>query len=153
FDHRGKARTYDDPVANAATSDGTDIGAFELQPLCTLSCPLDVSVSNDPNQCGAVVNYPAPSGTGCGTVTCVPASGTFFQVGETTVTCTSSVGPTCSFKVTVNDTQNPTISAPANASYQCVSEVPPASPSQANASDNCPGTTVTVSESNNGGAG
>src|SRR4030095_14187110 len=57
------------------------------------------------------------------------------------------------FKVTVNDTQNPTITAPANASYQCASQVPPASPSQATASDNCPGTTVTVSESNNGGAG
>jgi hypothetical protein len=32
-DQRGLARTYDDPaVANAAGSDGTDIGAFELQP-------------------------------------------------------------------------------------------------------------------------
>jgi hypothetical protein len=30
-------------------------------------------------------------------------------VGETTVTCTSPVGPSCSFKVTVNDTQAPTI--------------------------------------------
>ena len=74
-------------------------------------------------------------------------------MGDTTVTCTSSVGPTCSFTVTVNDTQNPTISAPANASYQCASQVPAASPSQATASDNCGAPTVTVSESNNGGAG
>jgi hypothetical protein len=53
----------------------------------------------------------------------------------------------------VNDTQAPTISAPANASYQCLSEVPLANPNQANASDNCGAPTVTVSESNDGGAG
>jgi hypothetical protein len=110
FDQRGRPRTFDDPgVANAATSDGTDIGAFELQPLCSLTCPTDISVPNDPDQCGAVVNYTAPSGAGCGTVTCDHPSGSFFPVGDTTVTCTSSVGPTCSFKVTVNDTQGPTI--------------------------------------------
>ena len=154
-DQRGLPRTFDDPgIADAATSDATDIGAFESQtPTCSLSCPTDISVSNDPNQCGAVVTYTAPSGTGCGTVTCDHASGSFFAVGDTTVTCTSSVGPTCSFKVTVNDTQDPTISAPGDASYQCASEVPAASPSQATASDNCGTPTVTVSESNNGGAG
>lgn len=110
FDQRGKPRTYDDPgVANAATSDGTDIGAFELQPLCSLTCPSDVTVANDTDQCGANVSYTEPSGAGCGTVTCDHPSGSFFTVGETTVICTSSVGPTCSFKVTVNDTQGPTI--------------------------------------------
>jgi hypothetical protein len=154
FDQRGKPRTYDDPgVANAATSDGTDIGAFELQPNCILSCPTDISVSNDADACGAVVNYTEPSGAACGTVTCDHPSGSFFAVGETMVTCTSSAGPACSFKVTVNDTQNPIISAPPNASYQCASEVPAASPSQATATDNCGTPTVTVSESNNGGAG
>jgi len=71
----------------------------------------------------------------------------------TTVTCTSSAGPSCSFKVTVNDTQNPRITAPDDATYQCASDVPPASPSQATAGDNCGAPTVTVSESNNGGAG
>src|SRR5204862_6526631 len=64
-----------------------------------------------------------------------------------------SVGPSCSFTVTVNDAQNPSISALPNASYQCASQVPPASTSQATASDNCGTPTVTVSESNNGGAG
>ena len=100
FDQRGMPRTVDDPgVANAATSDGTDIGAFEAEVACILSCPADISVSNDPGECGAVVNYTEPSGEGCGTVTCDHPSGSFFPVGETTVTCTSSVGPTCSFKV------------------------------------------------------
>src|SRR5262249_38472881 len=131
----------------------TDIGAFEAPIPCHLTCPIDINVPNDLNQCGAVAIYTTPSATACGTVTCVPASGSFFPVGDTMVTCTSSAGPTCSFKVTVNDTQNPTISAPANASYQCASQVPPASPSQATASDNCGAPTVTVSASNNGGAG
>ena len=124
FDQRGKARTYDDPgVVNAATSDGTDIGAFELQPLCSLTCPTDVTVNNNPDQCGAVVIYSDPSGSGCGTVTCDHPSGSFFGVGETTVTCTSSVGPTCSFKVKVNDAQAPVITVasitlwPPNHSY------------------------------------
>ncbi len=69
------------------------------------------------------------------------------------VKCTSSVGPTCSFKITVNDTQKPAIAAPADASYQCASDVPSANPAQATASDNCGVPTVTVSEANNGGAG
>jgi hypothetical protein len=152
-DQRGMLRTYDDPAPNAATSDATDIGAFELQPICTLTCPTDISADNDPDQCGATVTYTAPSGDACGTVTCDHLSGSFFPVGDTTVKCTSSAGPTCSFKVTVNDTQKPTVTAPPNASYQCVGEVPAADPSQATASDNCGTPTVTVSDTNNGGAG
>lgn len=153
-DQRGMNRTYDDPgTANAGVSDGTDIGAFELQPICTLNCPANISVGSDPDQCGANVTFTTPGDEACGTVTCDHLSGSFFPVGDTMVTCTSSVGPECSFKVTVNDTQNPSITAPANATYQCASQVPPADPSQATASDNCGAPTVTVSESNNGGAG
>jgi len=59
---------------------------------CTITCPANITTSNDPNQCGAVVNYPAPTTTGtCGTVTCSPASGSFFPVGTTTVNCRSSL--------------------------------------------------------------
>ena len=58
---------------------------------CVLTCPANVTKSNDPNQCGAVVAYSAPTVTGnCGTVTCTPASGSFFPVGTTTVTCSGS---------------------------------------------------------------
>jgi hypothetical protein len=110
FDQRSRPRTFDDPgVANAATSDGTDIGAFEQQPNCTLTCPGDITVDNDLDECGAIVTYDEPSGDGCGTVTCDHPSGSFFDVGETTVTCTSTAGPSCSFKVTVDDAQAPGI--------------------------------------------
>jgi CSLREA domain-containing protein len=154
LDQRGMPRPVDDPgVANTGGSDGTDIGAYESPVLCTLACPVDVIASNDTDQCGAVVNYTGPAATGCGTVTCDHPSGSFFAVGETLVACTSTAGPTCSFKVTVNDMQNPAIVAPANASYQCPSQVPAASPAQATASDNCGVPTITVSELSNGGAG
>jgi len=110
FDQRGEARTVDDPgVPNEVTSDGTDIGAFETEVPCVLTCPTDITVSNDAEQCGAIVSYTEPSGESCGAVTCDHPSGSFFPVGETTVTCTSSVGPSCSFKITVNDTQGPAI--------------------------------------------
>ena len=72
-------------------------------PGCTLTCPGDISLATDPGQCGALVNYPAPTESGtCGTVTCSPASGSFFPTGITTVTCTSSAGGgNCSFAVTI----------------------------------------------------
>lgn len=113
FDQRGHPRTFNDlGVANAATSDGTDIGAFERQPrrtppLCNLCCPNNISVAADAGQRGAVVSYTGPSGTGCGRITCDRASGSFFPLGETIVTCTSSAGPACSFKVTVIGTPAP----------------------------------------------
>ena len=147
FDQRGMARTVDDPsVPNAPTSDGTDIGAFERVPPCVLNCPTDITVANALNQCGANVTYPAPTPTGsCGTIICVPASGSFFPVGSTTVTCTSAVGPMCTFKVTVNDTQLPTITCPSTVVAQTPS--PGSSCAVATfatpaASDNCPGATV-----------
>ncbi|MGA9770894.1 MAG: HYR domain-containing protein [Blastocatellia bacterium] len=60
---------------------------------CSITCPANITRSNDPNQCGAVVTYPAPTSTGtCGTITCNPPSGSFFPVGTTTVTCTASAG-------------------------------------------------------------
>jgi hypothetical protein len=144
FDQRGLPRTFDDPAPDAATSDGTDIGAFELQPVCDLTCPDDVSVSNDSDSCGAVVNYTTTSGAACGTVTCDHPSGSLFPVGDTTVTCTSSAGPTCSFKVTVNDTQNPTVNAPPAVGLNtgpgasaCGLFIDDATLGTASASDNC----------------
>jgi hypothetical protein len=115
FDQRGEPRTVDDPaVTNETTSDGTDIGAFETEVSCVLSCPTDITVSNDPGVCGAIVNYTEPSGEGCGTVTCDNPSGSFFPVGSTLVTCTSSAGPSCSFTVTVTDDEAPVITTGQN---------------------------------------
>jgi subtilisin-like proprotein convertase family protein len=119
--------------------------------VCSLTCPANVTVANDPNQCGAVVNYPAPTTTGSCTVTCTPASGSFFPAGTTTVTCSNTGGtPSCTFTVTVNDTQPPAITCPASVA---AITAPPAVGCVAatsavvnyttpKATDNCPGVTV-----------
>jgi hypothetical protein len=110
FDQRGMPRTVDDPsVPNEPTSDGTDIGAFEAEVPCVLECPDDISVPNDAGECGAIVTFEEPANPACGTVTCTKASGSFFPVGDTVVTCTSTAGPSCSFTVTVTDEEDPVI--------------------------------------------
>jgi HYR domain len=92
-----------------------DGGALSPLAPCVLTCPTDITVPNDPDACGAVVTYTEPSGPAadCGVVTCDHPSGSRFPVGTTTVTCKSPVDSTasCSFKVTVNDTQAPEIIA------------------------------------------
>jgi subtilisin-like proprotein convertase family protein len=143
-------------VSDDATGDTGTLNSWSLNIVtslcgaaCTITCPANITVSNDPNQCGAVVNYPAPTPNGtCGTINCSPASGSFFPVGTTTVTCTSSAGPTCTFTVTVNDTQPPTITCPANVTAVTDQNACPAPACQTVnfpapvATDNCPGVVV-----------
>jgi len=120
------------------------IGPSNAEAQCTLTCPANITASNDPNQCGAVVAYPAPTTLGqCGTVTCSPASGSFFPKGTTTETCTASAGPSCTFTITVNDTQPPTIVCPANITTTNDQGKNGAVVNfSATASDNCPGVTT-----------
>jgi HYR domain-containing protein len=132
-------------VTATATNTSGDTSEFSncvtVIAVCTLACPANVTASNDPNQCGAALTYPPPTPTGsCGTITCSPNSGSFFPVGTTTVTCTSTTGATCSFTVTVNDTQPPTITCPPNQTRsndpnQCGAAVTYPPPT---VSDNCP---------------
>jgi hypothetical protein len=84
---------------------------------CALSCPLNIKVPNDLDQAGAIVNYPATTYAGnCGSVSTSPASGSFFPLGLTTVTTTAtrrdSSFDACTFGITVNDVQPPTVSTP-----------------------------------------
>jgi hypothetical protein len=110
---------------------------------------------------GAVVTYTATATDDFDSsviVNCSPTSGSTFAIGTTTVQCaaTDSAGNAAiqkSFKVTVRDTTPPTIAAPANNTYQCAGQVPAANASQATASDNAGPPVVTISETNNGGAG
>lgn len=114
---------------------------------CFLICPADITQSNDLHQCGAVVTFtPRTVGT-CGTVVSSPASGSFFPVGTTSVTCTAQFVDECTFNVTVEDTEPPTITCPANITVsntlnQCGAVVNFPAPT---ASDNCPGVTVVAS--------
>jgi Carboxypeptidase regulatory-like domain/HYR domain len=113
---------------------------------CQITCPANITQSNDANQCGAVVNYPTPTTTGtCGVVSCSPPSGSFFPIGTTTVNCSTTAGPACSFTVTVNDTQPPQVTC-----STAVSTMWPPNHDLINvglsvsASDNCPGSVVCV---------
>jgi len=118
------------------------------------TCPAGITAINDPGQCSGVVNFTPPSGTdNCsGSVTVQTGglpSGSAFPKGSTlntfVVTDASGNYATCSFTVTVNDTELPTIACPTDltvgANSGCsatnVSLVVPA------ASDNCGVASVT----------
>jgi phosphatidylethanolamine-binding protein (PEBP) family uncharacterized protein len=121
-----------------------------------ISCPANIVTPNDVNLCAALVTYTPPVGTdNCpGSVTVQIAgqpSGTYFPVGITTntfkVTDASGNITTCSFTVTVNDTQFPVITCPSDITMGtdpglCSAVVTFA----ATATDNCPGTVITYSK-------
>ncbi|NET31229.1 MAG: HYR domain-containing protein [Cyanothece sp. SIO1E1] len=73
-----------------------------------ITCPADIVTNNDNGDCGALVSFSLPDGA-----TATPPSGSFFPVGTTTVEVEGSDGcdgtSTCSFTVTINDTEAPTI--------------------------------------------
>ncbi|PQB05324.1 hypothetical protein BST85_10830 [Aureitalea marina] len=82
-----------------------------------ISCPMDITVDNDADACGAIVNFTAASAIDLedGPLTPVqiegPPTGSFFSTGSTLITyeAVDSDGNIvrCSFNVTVNDTQAP----------------------------------------------
>jgi microsomal dipeptidase-like Zn-dependent dipeptidase len=121
-----------------------------------IGCPGDLVVENDPGTCDALVTYEAPAGTdncpGASTLlTAGLGSGANCPVGTTTETYTVTDGAglsaSCSFTVTVQDTEPPEISCPQDM------EVEPTSPAGATVtyaapvgSDICPGATTARTE-------
>jgi hypothetical protein len=135
------------PGANGTFGSISGLSPFDLFP--TITCPANMTVPNDSNQAGAVVNYPAfvvsggdPPVTAIGS----PASGSFFPVGTTTVTGAATDVDndqvTCTFTITVNDTQPPSITCPANITVDATSPSGAVVTFTATASDNVPGVTV-----------
>ena len=117
-------------------------------PTCSISvivldrCPYYLYRSNDPGECGAVVNYPYGS-----TLTnCDPASGSFFPIGTTTVNCLSFETRSCSFPVEVSDKERPKFSPGLCGNKFVVTLKPREShagfPYPIVATDNCPGVTM-----------
>ena len=104
-----------------------DAGAYEflsgVAPTVTCS---DINVNNDPRKCSASVPFSVSATDACGnslTLTCqigntMIMSPHTFPVGATVVNCSatdsSGLTGTCSFTVTVNDTNVPLVSCPAN---------------------------------------
>lgn len=90
---------------------------------CTLTCPSNIVASNDAGTGGHVIasaNFPQPSTSGtCGTVTLSvapdPQTNNYtFPIGTSFVTAEADSGDTCTFTVTVNDVEAPTITCPAD---------------------------------------
>ncbi len=95
----------------------------------TIDCPANISVGNDAGICGATVNYTAPVGMdNCGDATTElidgPAPGSLFPVGTTTVTYQvtdiSGNQASCSFDVTVTDTELPVFDCPGDQTIEAV---------------------------------
>lgn len=125
----------------------------------TISCPGDVVVSTDPDECSAEVNYTvtADDDNPGVTLSCSPASGSTFPKGDTLVSCTATdaAGNTasCEFTVRVEDHEPPDISCPAditlagNIPGSCGANV---SVGTAYATDNCSGVDVNGVRSDGG---
>ena len=102
-----------DPVSCAATITVVDDSAPYLL------CSGDIVVGTDSGECGAAVDYEEPEASdNCDAdveVSCDPPSGSMFPVGETVVICTAvddaGNAASCSFTVTVEDTEMPVIGA------------------------------------------
>ncbi|MCB0634351.1 MAG: HYR domain-containing protein, partial [Lewinella sp.] len=130
--------------------------------LPSITCPSNITVSNNAGLCGAVVIYSPPIGTdncpGTSTIQTIGlGSGALFPVGVTIeqyeVTDASENKKTCEFTVTVKDTEVPAISCPGNITVSndagdcgaVVTYIPPVG------TDNCPGvTTDLISPKGNG---
>lgn len=106
-----------DAAGNSATCQGTVIVEDNQAP--TITCPVNVSVDTDPNECYAVITYAAPTASdNCPsglviTQTSGLPSGSQFPVGTTTnifeVTDGAGNTGTCSFTITVTDNEAPTL--------------------------------------------
>lgn len=109
------------------------------------SLPSSVTVNNDNGQCGAIINWTAPTVTDNCTVTTSSNhnSGDFFPIGTTPVTyiATDASGnaDTATFNVTVNDAEMPVLTCPANITVNADSGMCSSSVSigNATATDNC----------------
>ncbi|MFN8394959.1 MAG: HYR domain-containing protein [Bacteroidia bacterium] len=127
----------------------------QRQPIADDHLPSSITGNNDPGQCSKVLTYTAPVGSdNCpGPVTVRTtglASGAAFPVGTTTNTfrVTDAAGntATCSFTVTISDTQVPTITCPANINLNNVTNTcgAVANFTAPVGADNCPGATTAL---------
>src|SRR5262249_18491298 len=114
--------------------------------------PADINNVEATSASGAVVTYTNPTATdvvdGSVAVSCVPASGSTFALGSTTVTCTATDAhgnsSSTTFHATVVDTTAPTITnVPANIpGVEATGPTTPVSYSNPTASDTVDGSVV-----------
>src|SRR5690606_27824962 len=144
--------TATDGAGNTTTC-SFDVTVEDTEVPVIANCPTDITVSTDASSCDAVVTWTAPTFTdNCTgtTLTSTHEPGDVFPIGTTTVTNTATDGAgnttTCSFDVTVVDTEVPviancptdiTVSTDASSCDAVVTWTAPTF------TDNCTGTTLT----------
>lgn len=110
--------TAHDSAANTASCTFT-ITVIDAQPPVIQNCYQNIITSNDAGVCGAVINWITPTVTdNCPNPTIVQtqglSSGALFPIGTTNITyiATDAAGlkDTCTFSITINDTEYPVIS-------------------------------------------
>lgn len=139
------ALTVTDANGNSSICNASVVVLDTISPF--VNCPAPVSVNNDAGICGAVVNYNIDFGDNCSGSAVQQiaglASGNVFPVGTTVntfvVTDASGNTDTCSFPVTVTDTEAPYFTSVPDDFGACnpVMWTPPTP------NDNCPGASVT----------
>ncbi|MCK6694603.1 MAG: HYR domain-containing protein, partial [Thermoanaerobaculia bacterium] len=135
-------------VAGNSTTCAFTVTVSDAQLPVFTACPMSATVVNNPNVCGAVVNYTVTATDNCPdlevNLTAGLASGSLFPIGSTTVTYVAEDASgnlaTCSFTITVLDTQLPTIECSDDISVstdpgQCTAVV---EYDAASGADNCP---------------
>jgi hypothetical protein len=130
----------------------TSSGSLSVFLAPTISCPSDITVSNDAGACDAIVTYTVPFADNCSgstiSQTAGLASGSAFPIGTTinTFVVTDAVGNSvsCSFTVTVQDTTAPVISLNGPASITLEACTDTYTEQGATATDNCSVGAVTV---------
>ncbi|KAA3641301.1 MAG: HYR domain-containing protein, partial [Bacteroidetes bacterium] len=148
-------RTYklQDPAGNMGSVQQTINVIDNTVP--TITCPADITSGSDQGVCGATISFSATGSDNCGvsSITYSQDPGTIFNVGTTTVTATATdlAGntATCTFDVTVNDTESPMIACPTsfNANTDPGQNGATVSFNSAVATDNCPGVAISMTPS------
>lgn len=145
-----------DAFGNDATC-SFDVTVVDNEPP-VVTCNSDVTLNNDPGQCGAIYVYSMIASDNCPgmtvTLTGGLPSGSLFPVGSTVNTwnATDASGnmTTCSFTVTVNDVDLPVITCPADITVNSDLGLCSAIVTYAvTATDNCPGVTVGLASGSN----
>lgn len=140
---------------NGNTSSCTQTVTVEDNEDPVITCPADIIVNNDPGTCGAVVTFADASVTDNCPGSSYFLSGGFpsgstFPVGSIVVSYSAmdaaGNSASCSFTVTVQDVEIPTISCPSDIvvntdSGMCTAQVNYTTPV---GNDNCPGSTTTL---------
>jgi len=115
-----------------------------------LNCPGIVTAPADPGQCGAYVAYQVTAADNCPvtTVACTPASGSFFPLGNTFVTCTAvdayANADTAEFAVLVIDSEPPAVQCPVDFTIPADLDLCGTTATfQADATDNCGSVSLT----------